>query len=179
MQRTVAVLLGIPDVVLDPQYLNVVLSRQIVGYGIHVVPIVADHADAGHIEQVVLDGIDGKRQVTPFQLAQNGIDGLQTTFHMMDRIMREAYLELRIEDFQLGADLVHGTLIHLHLIDEFGDLIGGECPLAEVHILQSGFEIGSVDAALSVKYHGQQCTHDAPNDTVKRPRKRFVFTQSP
>ena len=72
--------------------------------------------------------------------------------------MAESHLELGIEDFQLGADFVHCAFIYLHLIHEFGDLLGVEDAAGQVQRLQSGLQVGSVQSAMSVKYHVNQYT---------------------
>jgi len=121
VQRPIAVLFGVLDVVLDPQHGDVVLRRQIVRHGVHVVAVVADHADACHIEQVVLDRRHGHRQRLALELAEDRVHRLETAFHVMDGIMREPYLELRIKDLQFGAYLIHRAFVDLHEIHEFGE----------------------------------------------------------
>ena len=95
-----------------------------------------------------------QRQLLTFQLAENGIDGLQPAFHMMDGVMGETHLEFGIKNLQLGANLIHRTLVHLHLIDEFGDLIGWQRTVVETYRFQSRLQLAGIDAALSIKYHG-------------------------
>ena len=155
MQRTVTVLLRVLDVILDTQHLDVALRGQIIRHGIHVVAVVADHAYARHVEQVVLDGVDGQRQVAALQLAEDRVKRFETAFHMVNWIMGEAHLEFRVKNFQFGADLVHRTLIHLHLVDELGDLFGGKGSLADVDVLQTHLQFGGVNSILPVKYHGR------------------------
>ena len=55
MEATVAVRFGVFDVILDAQHLDIRLSRQVVRYRVHVIAVVANHADTGDIEQVVFD----------------------------------------------------------------------------------------------------------------------------
>jgi len=72
----------------------------------------------------------------------------------MDGIMGETHLELGIENLQFGADLIHRALIHLHLINELGNLIGRQRTIVESHRLQPCLQFTGIDAALSIKYHG-------------------------
>ena len=74
---------------------------------------------------------------------------------MVNWIMGEAHLEFRVKNLQFGADLVHRTLIHLHLVDELGDLFGGKGSLADVDVLQTHLQFGGVNSILPVKYHGR------------------------
>ena len=73
---------------------------------------------------------------------------------MMDGVMGETHLEFGIKNLQLGANLIHRTLVHLHLIDEFGDLIGWQWTVVETYRFQSRLQFAGIDAALSIKYHG-------------------------
>ena len=68
--------------------------------------------------------------------------------------MGETHLELGIENLQFGADLIHRALIHLHLINELGNLIGRQRTIVESHRLQPCLQFTGIDAALSIKYHG-------------------------
>lgn len=154
MQRTISILLRILNIILHTQHLNIVLRGQIIRHRIHVIAIIADHANACHVKQIVLDRLHRQRQILAPQLAENGIDGLQPAFHVMDGIMGETHLELGIENLQFGADLIHRALIHLHLINELGNLIGRQRTIVESHRLQPCLQFTGIDAALSIKYHG-------------------------
>ena len=72
----------------------------------------------------------------------------------MDGIMGETHLELGIENLQFGADLVHRAFIHLHEVNEFNDLFGSEGASRKIQRFETGLQIGGIDAALSIKYHG-------------------------
>ncbi|KFJ08395.1 hypothetical protein BITS_0913, partial [Bifidobacterium tsurumiense] len=72
---------------------------------------------------------------------------------MMDRIVRETYLEFTVENFQLGADLIHCTFIHLHEIHEFGDLLGGELSVLGTSGSQPCLHLIGIDVLMSIKYH--------------------------
>lgn len=156
MQRTVSVLLGALDVILDAQHLDVGLRRQVVRYRIHIVTVVADHSNTGDIEEIVAYGFDGDRQVAPFQLADDRFDGFQPAFHVVDRIVAEPYLELVVENLQLGAYLIHRSLIQLHEVDEFGDVVDAELSSGRVEHLQLRADIGCFESAVSIKYHVSQ-----------------------
>ena len=59
----------------------------------------------------------------------------------MNRVMAEPDLELVVKHLQLGADLIHGTLIHLHLVDELGNLRVVEVLVRDVERLQTRAQV--------------------------------------
>ena len=140
----------------DAQHLDVGLRRQIVRHRVHIVTVVADHSNTGDVEEIVAYGFDGDRQVAPFQLADDRFDGFQPAFHVVDRIMAEPYLELVVENLQLGAYLIHRSLIQLHEVDEFGDVVDAEPSSGRVEHLQLRADIGCFESAVSIKYHVSQ-----------------------
>ena len=71
MQRAVAVLLGVAYVILHAQHLNVRLRREVIRHRIHVVPVIADHAYASDVEQVVTNRLHRIGKATSVEFAQN------------------------------------------------------------------------------------------------------------
>ena len=50
VETAIAILLGVLDVILDAQHLDIRLRRQVVRNRVHVIAVVANHADTGDIE---------------------------------------------------------------------------------------------------------------------------------
>ena len=68
---TVTVGLGVLDIILKIQDRDVILLCQRMRQPIDIVHIGADHTDACHIMQMLIDIIHGKRHVQPCQLFHN------------------------------------------------------------------------------------------------------------
>ena len=96
----------------------------------------------------------------------------------MDGVMGETHLEFGIKNLQLGANLIHRTFVHLHLIDEFGDLIGWQRTVVETYRFQSRLQFTGIDAALSIKYHGSIVYPKGAWKTEKALKKRYPFNLS-
>ena len=61
--------------------------------------------------------------MTALQLLKNGVHGFKAAFHVVNRVVGEAHLELAVENLELGADFVHRAFVHLHHVHEFVDLV--------------------------------------------------------
>ena len=74
MQTAVSVLLRIFNIILDSQHLNVCLFRKVLSYGVHVVAIIADDANAGNVEKIVAYRARGNFQIAALQLFKNRVN---------------------------------------------------------------------------------------------------------
>lgn len=111
MERAIAVVVGLSDIVLPLDQLHVALAQEHLLHAVHIVDVAADDADAGDVVDVSLGGLH--RNITAFapQLFDDAVGGLQSAFDMVDGVVRVEDAELLVEHLQPRLDLVHGRAV--------------------------------------------------------------------
>lgn len=115
MKAAIPVLLGRSNVVLLLQDLHVVLHVEGIPDAVNIVYERADHADARHVIDRILDVLDRKGNALHLEFSINAAGRLEPALNIFKRISAILQRHFLIEDLQLGPHLGHRAVkIHHH-----------------------------------------------------------------
>ena len=109
MEGAVAVFLGMLDVVLFRDEGDIILTEEGVGDEVDIVDVGANDTDPRHIVDVLLNGFQGEGQALSLQLVHDAFGALQTGGNGGDGIAVVFQLELGVQHFKFGLDLLEGA----------------------------------------------------------------------
>ena len=114
MQATVAVGLGVPDVVLLLHQLYVILFQKGFGEHVDIGGIGADDPHSRYIEDILLYAFGAHGEASPVQLIKEAFRGLESGFYGFNGVTVVFEGKLLVKDLELGLHLHHGALIVCH-----------------------------------------------------------------
>ena len=118
VKTAVAVFLGRSDIILLLQDLDVVLYVEGISDTVNVVYERADHADARHVIDRILNVLNRKGNTLHFQLPVDTLGRFKPALDIFKRISAILQRHFLIEDLQLGPHLRHSAVkIHHHILE--------------------------------------------------------------
>ena len=116
MQTTVAVWLGMLDVIFLLEQNNIILSSQQLRYRINILHKRANNADARNVMDMLPHISNRSRKAKPIQLFDDADRSFQPRFYGLHRVALVFYLKSLVQHLDFGFDLQQGTfVIHQHL----------------------------------------------------------------
>ena len=114
MIASVAVGLGVFDIILDFQYGYIVLSAQHIRNTIYIVYKGADYSYSCHVMNIVEYRVDIHREVLAYKLAHYAFGLFHSAFNHFYGVSVVGNRKLVVKHLKFGAYLFYGTVVHHH-----------------------------------------------------------------